>query len=80
MKWVCSPRQRHRHTGGGACAENSFLGAASLSGTLLETEQDAEILIAKQIRNFALAEGSEPWRMRIKLLAASQAAKQTRSK
>ena len=39
-----------------------------------------EPLIAQQIRNMVPAEGTEPWRMIIKLLAASQAAKQTRSK
>lgn len=39
-----------------------------------------EPLMAKQIRNMVPAEGTEPWRMIIKLLAASQAAKQTRSK
>lgn len=36
--------------------------------------------MAKHIRNMVLTEGAEPWRMIIKLLAASQAAKQTRSK
>ena len=39
-----------------------------------------EPLRARQIRNMVLAEGAEPWGMKIKLLAASQAAKHIRSK